>query len=1132
MFSWLGKWKRVDLLLSSQFSLLGSWVARSPGIFILVPLLLTLLMGSGVQQFRYTSDIFTLFVPVDAKSIEDAKKIQFAFPENLTRHVRGSELRLQQLVDLILVPRSGHTALDRGVWEEAERLDRAVAEIRVESGGRGWAWHDLCTRLSPLANCTDNQFLSLLHTTDLAGLRYPVMEDPALPGRIFPLLAHLGGVTTQAGLVTHASAIKLSFMLDDSNKWKAAAAKIWVKALQTFMSNVRLQTCEVSVHNPADVERELINNIQTAFENNFPVIVSVISGFTIYNCMSTDWVRSKPLAGILGLLNVLLATLAGFGLSLYLGFPWQAINVVVIFLMIGIGMDGVFLLLSAWSRSEQTSRDLVTRMSLTYADAAVSLTITSLTNVLSFIVGAVVPGFPAVQIFCVYAAIGLSFSYLWNLSLFGAFLAISGHREHSNRHCLLLTKVKSKSEADGESWLYRLLLAGGVSQENPTNSRDNKDDKTMAFFKDTVSPILNFRITKILIIVAFAAYLVVSLLGVYNMKEGLQLQNLAMEDSHVIPHFNLEHKYFRNYTYRIQVVIPEKLNYSDPTVQRQVNDLLVTLEQSKFMSNNSELRQSWLTEYLKVAKENFLLFDISSESKFMENLHIFMEEAEDFPISADVKFSENGSEIVASRFFLQTERIEDAQAELAMLLDMRRVLASTSFSFEVLLFNPFFFIFDQFAEVFTNTVVCVLLCCVIMALVIFIFIPSKVCVIWVILTVLSVEVGVMGMMCHWNINLDMISMIVLIMGIGFSVDFSAHVSYHFLAYEDATDPESRLAHCLHALGPPILQAAATTILSVLPLFRHPSYVIHTFSKMVFLVILFGLLHSLLLLPVLLTMFSPESCCTKSRELRRMKSLNVLSPSNAEASETFIYKNGSDNCLRKQALTGDAKRRKFISPEELVKTNFRKKLSESSEGSILSPPVNNLHLSFFKPTESDDSTELDDSVNPANNCEKTKDIGLKVRSYSDSSYYSYQKRHLRRNQMNVASRLGKPSTAIEDSAAKYSEKFEVLRQDLKRNFRNSPLKFSNNNYKTMTSEVGELNQGFEDGGEVFENSLTRNTKTMSSFKPKSKNDEPNNEILSSTDQSLKFKLIMVEHEQELPACPVVDISTDSFDEVDF
>merc|ERR1719186_2155060 len=127
--------------------------------------------------------------------------------------------------------------------------------------------------------------------------------------------------------------------------------------------------------------------------------------------------------------------------------------------MIGIGMDGVFLMLSAWSRSELVSRDLVTRMTIT---------------------------------------------------AFGAFLAISGHLEHSNRHCLLLAKVESKSMAEKSSWFYWLLLAGGTSQADPGNARDNKDEKMMLFFKNIVTPCLNWKPTKLFIIVVFAFYLAVS----------------------------------------------------------------------------------------------------------------------------------------------------------------------------------------------------------------------------------------------------------------------------------------------------------------------------------------------------------------------------------------------------------------------------------------------------------------------------------------------------------------------------------------------------------------------------------------------------------------------------------------------
>lgn len=75
-----------------------------------------------------------------------------------------------------------------------------------------------------------------------------------------------------------------------------------------------------------------------------------------------------------------------------------------------------------------------------------------------------------------------------------------------------------------------------------------------------------------------------------------------------------------------------------------------------------------------------------------------------------------------------------------------------------------------------------------MTVITLIFIPNKVCVIWVIFTIISVEVGVVGLMALADINIDVISMIMLIMSIGFSVDFSAHISYHYLSGKQSSLP--------------------------------------------------------------------------------------------------------------------------------------------------------------------------------------------------------------------------------------------------------------------------------------------------------------------------------------------------------
>lgn len=69
----------------------------------------------------------------------------------------------------------------------------------------------------------------------------------------------------------------------------------------------------------------------------------------------------------------------------------------------------------------------------------------------------------------------------------------------------------------------------------------------------------------------------------------------------------------------------------------------------------------------------------------------------------------------------------------------------------------------------------------------------------------------------------------------------------------------RVRDSMYALGMPIVQGACSTIIGVIGLAMAPSYIFITFFKMVFLVIVLGALHGLILLPVLLSLFGPGAC---------------------------------------------------------------------------------------------------------------------------------------------------------------------------------------------------------------------------------------------------------------------------------
>lgn len=156
-----------------------------------------------------------------------------------------------------------------------------------------------------------------------------------------------------------------------------------------------------------------------------------------------------------------------------------------------------------------------------------------------------------------------------------------------------------------------------------------------------------------------------------------------------------------------------------------------------------------------------------------------------------------------------------------------------------------------------------------MMIVSFIFIPNILCSLWVAFSIISIEIGVVGYMALWDINLDSISMINLIMCIGFSVDFTAHICYAYMASKAKT-PEERVSECLYSLGLPIVQGSFSTILGVVALLLADSYIFSVFFKMVFMVIFFGAMHGLFLLPVLLSLFGPGSCTRKKDDIKMTK----------------------------------------------------------------------------------------------------------------------------------------------------------------------------------------------------------------------------------------------------------------------
>lgn len=90
----------------------------------------------------------------------------------------------------------------------------------------------------------------------------------------------------------------------------------------------------------------------------------------------------------------------------------------------------------------------------------------------------------------------------------------------------------------------------------------------MVFFRNFIANIVNNPYCKVLILLIFGIYLAGACYGITTIKEGLERRKLSKEDSYSVKFFDLEDEYYREFPYRMQVIVAGHLDYSDVVSER------------------------------------------------------------------------------------------------------------------------------------------------------------------------------------------------------------------------------------------------------------------------------------------------------------------------------------------------------------------------------------------------------------------------------------------------------------------------------------------------------------------------------------------------------------------------------------
>ncbi|CEF65052.1 Sterol-sensing domain and Patched family-containing protein [Strongyloides ratti] len=575
---------------------------------------------------------------------------------------------------------------------------------------------------------------------------------------------------------------------------------------------------------------------------------------------------------------------------------FASILCVIPFLALSIGVDSSYLMIHEWQRVTKHCREAPSRRNSTVSyrmaevlsEVGPAIMISALTNIFADLVGCFT-GSPEITLLCLGNLTTMFVMFIYQMTFYTGLMCLVGRYEIKQER-VERAQIAKENRSHG--------VVGG--RHNTLNRQNSKFyETTKHAVSESMQAYVNFVTHKVvagLTILIYFIFIALAIWGITKIRINLSTQKLFALDSPLIVLDDLRVKHVIPYYMQATIFVNKPGNLSHVNEMKKVNQLVRDMEglngswgaigTQYFMRDFITFEKSFEEDGEDESESsNFAIDGISQPSTSMNDQdYAKVYKSEDLPTfvrwpeydfwSGFIKISNNSltNKTNLDKFFF-TASFHGEENSIWVVrgetLRSWRNIVDKYKDIDAHVFHEDGVFLDLINNMPTDTWQSVVGTMVCMSFVCFVFLNSFFTVFMSSSCVLSISVGILGILSWWDIDLDPITMAAMIISIGFSVDIPAHVSYHYYQAclqegEDST-PEVRLANCLGSVAFPAIQAGVSTSLCVMSLIFPKLYMAEVFVKTMIITVILCNLHGLVFLPAFLTVFDRLISSLKNRK---------------------------------------------------------------------------------------------------------------------------------------------------------------------------------------------------------------------------------------------------------------------------